>query len=78
MGETQPGNPRGVLTLDLFSVKENATLIRFQHPRDGSHGGGFAGSVGADQGYYLALCHLQRCTRQYLAGTISGIEIFND
>jgi len=78
VGQAEPGDARGGEPLHRLAVEQDPPAARDDEARDGPHGGGLAGPVGADERHHLAGLHPQRGADQHLGEAVSRVEILDD
>src|ERR1035437_8173276 len=67
-----------VQTSDFLPRKGDLARCRLDHARYGTHGGGLASAIGANQGDNLSFRYLDGNTVKYLNLAITGLQIFNE
>ena len=77
MGQALLGDGVGLQTINALAVQVDLAGSRLDHSRDGTHGGGFAGTVGANQRDHLAFGHFHRNAVQHLHLAVTGFQILD-
>ena len=77
MGNAELGNLVGFHTMDLLPIECDRTRCGFDHATDGSHGGGFTRTIGANQGDHLSFGYVQGDAVQDMNFTVPGFELFD-
>ena len=63
--------------VDIFTFEQDLALARFLDATNGTQGGGFAGSVGADQGDDFSFFHRQRDAFERMNVAVIGVNVLN-